>query len=644
MENPPKGTLLIVEDERIVAKDLQRTLIGLGYRVPATAANGADALRLAAEHCPDLALMDIRIKGEQDGVDTARLLRERFDIPIIFLTAYADDPTVERAKEIEPYGYLLKPIKSEELRSAVEIALYKHAMDRKLRQRERWFSTTLRSIGDAVISIDECGQVNFMNPVAEHLTGWRLEDATGKPFAEIVRLLDVQSRQVQENPLRVALQEGRVLHMDASLVPKEGSARTISDSAAPIVNQAGDIVGAVMVFRDVSEQRRLQQRLELADRLASLGTMAAGVAHEINNPLAFLVGNLQFTMSELRARADSLHDAPWVRSLVEALEDSLAGAERVKRIVADLRTFARPDQSSAGRADANEAVRWAVKLMRHELDARARLVLQLGEVPLIAADEARLGQVILNLLSNAVYAVQTQPIEKNEITITTQHGVGGRVVVVVHDTGVGIPKESLGRIFEPFFTTKGVGKGIGLGLSICHGIVTALGGEITVESRVGVGSTFRLSLPAAPPEIEEAPQRPEVREALVPRGRLLLIDDTPMLLTALERGLASAHELSSTLSGRHALSLLEGGRRYDLILCDVMMPDFSGIDFYEALLRVAPDQARRVVFLTGGAFTTRALEFLQSVENPIIEKPFSLVELRSQIGELLLGWGLYDAA
>src|SRR4051794_6296139 len=209
----PRGrpaSILVVEDEAIVARDIQTTLRDLGYVVLDTAGSCEEAIHRASIRCPDLVLMDIRIQGRRDGIETAEMLRRRFRIPVVFLTAYADDTTIERAKRAQPYGYLVKPIKSNELRSVVEVSLYKHEIDTRLRERERWFSTTLRSIGDAVVSADVEGRVTFMNTVAEILTGWHTEEAVGRPLEEVLRLAREDSHQEVESPIRRALREGKV--------------------------------------------------------------------------------------------------------------------------------------------------------------------------------------------------------------------------------------------------------------------------------------------------------------------------------------------------------------------------------------------------------------------------------------------------
>jgi two-component system cell cycle sensor histidine kinase/response regulator CckA len=267
----PAKYILVVEDERIVARDIQRSLADLGYDVPETAATAEQAILLATRRCPDLVLMDIRIKGDRDGIETAGILRRRFDVPVIYLTAYADAPTVERAKATEPLGYLLKPVKPDELRSAVEIALYRHVMEKQLRDRENWLATTLRSIGDAVISADPEGRINYMNPVAEDLIGLRLEHAIGRPSNEVLKLLDKLTRSSLENPMEHAMRVGKTISIEGFLALPAGGERIVTDSTSPIVDDRGRILGAVMVFRDVSEQKRLQLQLEHADRLASVG-------------------------------------------------------------------------------------------------------------------------------------------------------------------------------------------------------------------------------------------------------------------------------------------------------------------------------------------------------------------------------------
>jgi CheY-like chemotaxis protein len=268
--------------------------------------------------------------------------------------------------------------------------------------------------------------------------------------------------------------------------------------------------------------------------------------------------------------------------------------------------------------------------MRH----RASLVRDYGELPLVEANEASLGQVCLNLLINAAQAIPEGRVDDNEIRVTTYTDRDGRAVVEVRDTGGGIPPEIMGRIFDPFFTTKPIGLGTGLGLSICHRLVTSLGGEISVESEVGVGSIFRFAIPGAPRarltrRAISAPL-PVVRAA-----RILVVDDEPGVGVAVQRMVAPPHHVTTVTSGEEALALVAAGQRYDVILCDVMMPNMTGMQLHEELVRVAPELAERMVFITGGAFTPSAKKFLEDIPNDVLEKPFDFKQLAATINEKL---------
>jgi two-component system cell cycle sensor histidine kinase/response regulator CckA len=629
-------TILIVEDERVVARDIQRTLTSFGYDVPATAASADQALRLATEKCPHLVLMDVQIKGDRDGIETAELLRERFDVPIVYLTAFGDPATVDRAKHTEPYGYLLKPVKANELRTVVEVALYRHEMDRRLRERERWFSTTLNSIGDAVIAVDLAGKVTFMNRVAEGLIGTKFDDARGRPASEVLTLFDDDARALDEVPvLRALREEGTVMLEEAGLVNRtSGVTRTISDSAAPVIDD-GNVLGAVMVFRDVTDNKQIVRQRELADRLASLGTMAAGVVHEINNPLAVVLSEGEFVLRQLeRARHRFVElegrDSGFAKELTETIEaqaQAQAAASRIAHITSDLKAFWRPRSDARGPVDVREVVDRAIRSTFTLVRPRARLRTDLSQVPHVDANEARLVQVLVNLLINAAQAIDPGAEDVNEISIAAREDGPGYVVIEVRDTGCGMTEDELGKAFDPFFTTKPEGIGTGLGLSISRGIVAAFGGRLEAESQKGLGATFRVILHAAAPT-DTAPSADE--NSRLPgehRGRVLVIDDDGMVLRALTR-ILSQHEIVCMESAQDALDLLAVDARFDVILCDLMMPRLSGIDFYEEQLRREPDIASAIVFLTGGACIGKFSDFLDTVPNVRLEKPFDVGALR----------------
>ncbi len=376
-----------------------------------------------------------------------------------------------------------------------------------------------------------------------------------------------------------------------------------------------------------SQRLRMEGQLLLADRMASIGTLAAGVAHEINNPLAFVLANLEFAIRELRRSGI----APEV---VAALEEAREGGSRVREIVRDLKTFSRADDAAREPLDVGRVLRSALSLASSEIRARARLEVQLAQTPPVLASEHRLGQVLLNLLVNAAQSIPDGEPSRHLVRASTGVLPDGRVRVSIADDGAGIPPEIRGRIFDPFFTTKPIGVGTGLGLSICHGIVVSLGGEITVESEVGRGSTFAVLLPAA---AAEARQGTPATPALPRRARLLVVDDEPLVCRALQRILSPPHDVRVQETGRGALAALEADGEYDLVLCDLMMPDLTGMDLHGQVAARSPALAERFVFLTGGAFTDGAREFLQRVTNERVEKPFEPAALRNLVARLLSG-------
>ena len=250
------NAVMVVEDEQLIAMDIADTLTKLGYDVTGTVSSAEACVQSAEIRRPDLVLMDIHLQGELDGIDAARMLRERFDIPVVFLSAYADERTVARVKQSAPLGYLLKPFRKSELRSAVEVGLFRHQLERQLRDRERWFSTTLRAIGDAVVAVDASGQISFMNRAAEQLIGCTESGAKGQPLAEVFRLLNEKTREPIPDPIQLALARQEVVRLPPNTALVSGQRELpIDDSVAPIVDERGERLGAVIVMRDVTEER-----------------------------------------------------------------------------------------------------------------------------------------------------------------------------------------------------------------------------------------------------------------------------------------------------------------------------------------------------------------------------------------------------
>ena len=270
-----KARILVVEDENLIAQDIHARLRTLGYAVAAMASSGEDAIRKALEARPDLILMDIVLKGDMDGIEAAKRIHERLDVPIVYLTAYADDHTLQRAKVTEPFGYILKPFEERELHTTIETALYKHQMERKLKESQHWFSATLRSLGDAIVASDRDGRVSFMNMRAEQLTGWRLEEVLGRELSEVVTILTRESGRAEDpHPGVKALQRDPSAALEWKehcLVGKNGRQIRIEDSAAPVTDERGQIIGVVLMFRDAAQEPiAMPDRLGLSEDLRVL--------------------------------------------------------------------------------------------------------------------------------------------------------------------------------------------------------------------------------------------------------------------------------------------------------------------------------------------------------------------------------------
>lgn len=364
-----------------------------------------------------------------------------------------------------------------------------------------------------------------------------------------------------------------------------------------------------------TERQRATEQLILSERMASVGTLAAGIAHEMNNPLTFVISSLEVLGRELR-RLDPRRAA----ELAPILADVEFGIDRVHTVARDLRILSRDVSDDREPVDLDATIRSAVRLSMREIRLRATLVEELGAPPPVVGNPARLGQVFLNLLLNAAQAMPEAGLDENEVRLRSGLDPGGFAFVEVEDTGPGIAPELLPRIFDPFFTTKPSGLGTGLGLPICKRIVAEHGGELTVRSEVGRGTTFRVVLPPAQQlPVPTAPPAPATEVA--PGGAILVVDDELRLAESIRLLLAPDHQVAISTDGGEALARLQAGERFDVILCDLHMPRVSGVEFHRQLQRILPEEAARVIFLSGGAYDDEVRRFLQGIDNLVLEKP-----------------------
>jgi len=493
------------------------------------------------------------------------------------------------------------------------------------------FLEIIESIPDVIVIVRPDGQIRFAN--ARTATTLGVGSASVLIDRNLIELMAPEDRE-----------RCRWLLTHRQVVPREGGSaefRLHRDGREPAVVEASVVReidfdeerSLMLVARDITEERQLRLRLQLASQLASVGTLAAGVAHEINNPLSFVIAALAFVQESTGTLAERPAPELWTE-VNQSLGEALEGAHRIRDIVRDLKTFSHSAPEAGQKADLRAAAEWALKVTAHQLRHRCTVQQELGEVPSVIGNEARFGQVLVNLVMNAVQAFPEERTTQNQLRVTTLTDAEGRAVVEVADNGRGIPAQQLARIFEPFFTTKPVGQGTGLGLAISHAIVSEAGGEIQVHSELSVGTCFRVVFPPAA-GATAVRKRPAALPTPVPLAmRVLVVDDEPSVGKALKRMLRH-HQLEALTEASEALERLRRGERFDAILCDLMMPQMSGMEFYRVLLEQFPAVARRVVFMTGGTFTDAARDFIAQVPNTTLDKPFDRDHLQEVLAKVI---------
>lgn len=525
------------------------------------------------------------------------------------------------------------PPSSERQRSA--LARLEDELERKNAELEKslaMMSGVLEAVADAILVVEERGVVATNRRFVEI---WRIPDALRRSLeagGDAGPLLEHELTLVT-SPERHA---ARVLQLctDANSVATDeielADGRVIRRYTAPVRTANGDVRARVWCFRDVTEARKLAaRRAVVADRMASVGQLVGSVAHEINNPLAYIAGNLDFVADSLVSGAGNQDD-----DLLDAIEDARTGVERIKVIVRDLRTLSHVDEDTREPMDVRPILETALQMANNELRHHARVVRDLRPVPMVSANAGRLTQVFLNLLMNAAQALPEGRASENTVTVSTSVSPLGGTCVQVRDTGGGILPEHLERIFDPFFTTKPVGAGTGLGLAICKGIVEKLGGTIEIESRPGAGTTVTVELPAAEASTGRGASVP-APDASPARRSMLVIDDDVRIRRWFQRVFAGRDLMvvASVTAAEEALAT----RDFDVILCDVMMPDRTGMDLHASLASRRPELVSKLIFMSGGVFTPALATFIETVPTPCLRKPFDRDELERAIEKVIGG-------
>ncbi|MEO1482372.1 MAG: PAS domain-containing protein [Myxococcota bacterium] len=419
-----------------------------------------------------------------------------------------------------------------------------------------------------------------------------------------------------------AVQEKRDWTFEARMFRPNGEVRLVQQGGRCDLNEGGMVVGLYGVLRDITEQRRMEESMRQTERMASLGTLSSAIAHEINNPLTYILANIDFLTGELANVA--------TRDQFEMLVEARRGAEQVRKIVSGLKAFSRMGSTVREAVDVAETVDIALRMVGNELRHKARVETDIDEVPPVSGDTSELLQVLTNVFVNAAQAIPDDDARHHRIQISV-HSSGAWVEIMCTDTGVGLPDDSAGRIFEPFFTTKPQGVGTGLGLSVSLGIIQRMGGtlDLTGAPAGGARAVIRLPIAAATDFSSGHEEEDSVRPI---RSRVLIIDDDERVSRAMKRMLSRHYDVDTFDDGHAALERIRHDAP-DVILCDLMMPGFSGIQFYEEASRIAPEVIERLIFITGGAFGAEARGFLEGIRNPVLEKPVDVTTLHALIRE-----------
>jgi PAS domain S-box-containing protein len=505
----------------------------------------------------------------------------------------------------------------------------RHRATEALRQSEARFRALIERAPDAVW-VSDGPRLLYVNSASVRMLGYdSMEELLARQTFDII---DPEDHAAMAERTRAVL-------AGANLPPHEY--RTRRKDGVVFVTEVQSMAvewenrKALLGFgRDVTLRKEMEAKLGQSERLAALGTLLAGIAHEMNNPLAYVLLGLEKAVAEIDAMD---RPAAPIAEVREILGNVRQGVDRVAAIVRQLRASSRPEGAGEGPFKLQQVLESALRMAGNEIRHRAQLVTSFHDIPEMRGDAQRLEQVFLNLLINAAQALpEGRSTNTIQVTAYAQPPPRNMAVVEIQDNGAGIAPHVLPRIFDPFFSTKPVGVGTGLGLSICHGIVTAHGGTLSVDSIENVKTTFRVTLPLDPAgpagAVASAPAEP-LPQTSTRTKKVLVVDDEPSLGLMIRQLLQSSCSVDLAATGREALTYFAavGAGGYDVILCDLMMPEMTGMDLYAAVLGRYPGMERRFVFMTGGAFTPMAEEFLASVRNRRLDKPFDVATLRLAI-------------
>ncbi|MBU2549528.1 MAG: response regulator [Proteobacteria bacterium] len=639
--------IMIVEDETTVALDISTILARMGYEIAAVVGSGEEAVSSAERERPDVVLMDIGLRGRLDGIEAAGRIREQWGTPVIFLTAFSDDEALGRARETEPFGYLVKPYQIKELRATIEMALYKAEMERRLRDSEAKYRLIAENARDVIWTIDLNGNCTYVSPSVFNAQGFTPEEAASRTLEGLITPDSIGAvQEVWFRELALEAEGGadrdRPMTVEVQARRKDDSTFWAEIVASFLRDNRGRAVGILGVTRDIDERKRaeenrerLETQLRQAQKMEAVGTLAGGIAHDFNNILAAIIGYTELT------RLDLPKDSPALRNL----EQILKGAARARDLIKQILTFTRQAEQARVPLDLARIAREGLAFLRASLPATVEIRQDLPDGPgMVLADPTQMHQVLINLCTNAAHAMRETG-GVLEVSLSRER-LGGSLAIglidltpgwylnlTVRDTGGGIPPEHLERIFDPFFTTKGPGEGTGMGLAVVHGIVRGHGGQVVVDSEPGRGSAFMVYLPLLEGETVGA-EEGDV-EAVGGDERILMVDDEESLVRIGREMLEHlGYQVRITTSPMEALDLFRSDpSAFDLLLTDQTMPRMTGVELARAAMGIRPDLP--VILTTGYSETVSADQARRMGIREFVFKPLALADLARTIRGVL---------
>ena len=632
--------ILMVEDEPAHVELVSRAFEKHTGRFElAVASSLKEAKQYLSACCPDLVLVDLFLPDGK-GSDLLPGIAEGALFPVVVMTSYGDEKTAVEAMKAGALDYIAKSeVTLRDMPHLVTQALreWRHIIKRRkaeasLAEEKERLAVTLRSIGDAVITTNVEGRISLINRVAEHLTGWRQEEALGEPLERVFNIINEHTRERCDNPVTKVLETGQIMGLanNTVLISRDGTERVIEDSGAPILDQQKRTIGVVLVFRDATEKRRLQDERQKAQKLESIGILAGGIAHDFNNSLMAIIGNI--SLAKFYAKTGD--------KVFEKLEEIERAAMRTKDLTQQLLTFSKGGEPIKEIVSIAELVKEAALFTLRGSNVRCTFDLPENLWP-VSIDAGQISQVFSNIIINAeqsmpeggVIEVKTQNVDITSPALIPS-GPGKYVKISIRDQGIGIPRDHLTKIFDPYFTTKQ--KGSGIGLTVAHSIADRHNGYITAESE-GYGSTFHVYLPAAEGAFLEQSSRPS--ELMGGDGKVLLMDDEQIIRAVGSEMLQLlGYEVVCARDGTEAVELYrqaqEEGHSFDAVILDLTIPGgMGGKDAVSKILSLDPTAA--VIVSSGYSNDQVISEYRHYGFRGAVCKPYRLQELSAILHEVL---------